>query len=223
MSSNTAKVGWELSLPGVKTYPLRMAFILVGMPSIVWVSLYAVFPAVVLALVPIIGQVIYGDIRPAASVFLIVCGCLAVGTVLMARSYARMGYEIDREAGTLRVVPPAELRSDIQESSLATSEDLGINLEEISRIEFVTLPGYVVARVRYPGSLPQNPYAFIVPTHRYSEVESVVQSADIPISSDVGLSFFERLRARWQWFAVLIVSTGVLVVAPLVTLVAIAL
>jgi hypothetical protein len=149
------------------------------------------------------------------------CGCLAVGTVLMARSYARMRYEIDCEAGTLRVVPPDELRSDIQESSFAVSEDLRTDLEEISRIEFFTLPGYVVARVRYPRSLPENPYAFIVPTHRYSEIESVVRSAGISVSSDVGLSFFERLRARWQWFAVLIVSTGVLVVAPVVTLLAI--
>jgi hypothetical protein len=63
MANHITKVGWELSLLGVKTYPLRMAFILLGMPSIVGVSFYAVFPAVVFALVPIIGQVVYGDIR----------------------------------------------------------------------------------------------------------------------------------------------------------------
>lgn len=223
MSSHTTKIGWEFSLPGVKTYPLRMAFILVGMPSIVWVSLYAVFPVVVFALVLIIGQVVSGDLRPALSVFVIVCGCLAVGTVLMARSYARMGYEIDCEANTLRIVPPDELRSDIQENPVATPEDLRIDLDEISRIEFFTLPGYVVARVRYPGYLPENPYAFIVPTHRYSEIESVVRSAGISISSDAELSFFERLRTRWGCFVVLVVSTGFLVVAPVATLVVIAL
>jgi hypothetical protein len=223
VSPNTTKVEWELSLQGTRTYPLRMAFVLLAMPAIVWVSFYVVFPAVVLAFVPVIGRVVYGDIRPALTVFVLVCGCLVAATVLMARNYARMGYEIDSKTNTLRIVPPDELRSDIQKDSVVSPEDLQTDLAEITRIEFFTLPGYTVARMRYPGLLPENPYAFIVPSYRYSEIESVLQTAGVSVSSDVGLTAFEQLRTRWQRFAVLVVSIGVTVVAPVAALIAITL
>lgn len=223
MSQNPANVGWDLTLGGVKTYPLRVAFVLVSIPTIVWISVYVVFPAVVLAFVPVIGQVVYGDLRSALTVFVIVCGCLVGGTILMARSYERMGYEIDIEANTLRIDLLDERRSDIQRSPVGSSEDLQTDLADISQIEFFTVSGYTVARVHYPGRRSKNPYAFIVPSHRASEIESVLRTAGVPVSSDAELPFFERLRTRWQRFAVLVVSTGVLVIVPLTTLVAIAL
>ena len=222
MTKNAMSVQWELELSKIRTYPLRMAFLLLTLPSIVWVPFYAVLPTVVLLLVPVIAQEIYGgDVRPAATVLLIVCLCLGIATILMSRSYAQVGYEVDREADTLRLIPSEKLQRDIQKNAMAAPEDLQTDLENISRIEFFTLLGYKVARVQYPGRTPENPYAFVVPSHRYSEVESLLQSAGVTLSSDVGLPIGEKFRARWHWFVVLVVSICVLVVVPAAMLVTI--
>jgi hypothetical protein len=180
----------------------------------------------VLALVPVLARVAFGgDLRPAASVFALVCICLAVATLLMARQYrrGRLEYEVDPEAATLRVVPSDELRSRMEGSPFATSKDLRAELNEVSRVNFFTLPGYVVARVRYPGGLPGNPYALVVPRNRYSVVESALRATDVPVSSNVGLSPMGQLRARWRRFAVLFVSTCVLLFAPVAVVVTIVL
>lgn len=208
MTQRSLQIEWKLDLRGVRTRPLRMAFVIATMPLLSWIPLYFVLPVALLLLIPIAGDTIpHGDLI-VMTVFIITSGSLLLATWLMAKGYSRIGYALDVE--TLRVNPPRKMRTN----PFVTEDDLVVDLNEISRVRFCTISNYTVARIEYPGWTYRNPYSFVVPRNRCSEVKSALEAAGVSISAATDSPPRKKLRSQQRCLAMIFLTICLLLVAP---------
>ena len=208
MTQRSLQIEWKLDLRGVRTRPLRMAFVIATMPLILWIPLYFVLSVALFLLIPIARDTMpHGDLI-VMTVFLITSGSLLLATWLMAKGYSRIGYAVDAE--TLRVDPPRKVRTN----PFVTEDDPVVNLNEISRVSFCTISNYTVARIEYPGWTYRNPYSFVVPRDHYSEVKSALEAAGVSISVTTDSSPRKKLRSHQRCLAMIFLTICLLFIAP---------
>lgn len=191
-----------------------MVFVIATMPLILWISLYFVLPVVLLLLVPIAGDTVPRGDLIVMTVFLITSGSLILATWLMAKGYSQIGYILDGKSETLRVNPPRKMRAN----PFVTQDDLVTNLDEISQVGFFTISNYTVARIEYPGWTYRNPYSFVVPRDRYSEVKSALESAGVSTSAATHSPLRKKIGSQQHCLTMILLTICLLLVAPILVI-----
>ncbi|AFK21190.1 hypothetical protein HFX_6063 (plasmid) [Haloferax mediterranei ATCC 33500] len=189
---------WTAQIGGLRKLPQRIAFNSIDFGRLLWWTVFAVVPAVLLAFGSLVSD-------KGTYAYHMYCAFLMTATLQSSERFISMTAKLDQGAGelvsTYHMGEPTLFRSD---------EDVSTSFEDVESARFVTLADQTVVRLYYRNSFTNKPTVFLVPSDIEDQFRESLRQHDVSIRGES-----EEDSTGWVWvrFVITVLLLGVIPVS----------